>query len=200
MSLKLWIKARFADPALRRLRDDILSNIPAKARVLDIGCGTGDLLIRGAEHVRHGIGADIDSAMVHFANARAEQLPHIHFVKANGLEMQGRFDVVTLTLCLHTMPTTEAIPLLQHMLTLAPQVHVADFIPPKPLLDRITLELDELISGHYKNFCSYRRLGGIEPLAAMAGAQVVTRSISSLPSIGLWQLQSTTSCNARLVR
>ena len=38
------------------------------SRVLDVGCGTGDLLIQAAPKIKMGVGLDLDTKMIDFAN------------------------------------------------------------------------------------------------------------------------------------
>lgn len=190
MPLRVWIKSRFADPALRPLRAEVMALVPKGACVIDIGCGTGDLLMRGAEHIGGGVGVDLDRAMVRFAQERAKVHPHIQFRQGSGLSAEGQFDIATASLCLHAMAFENARNLLAHMLTLAPTVLIADFIQPPRFVDKLALELDELISGHYLNFYHYRRLGGIESLAKMVNAQIISRHSSSLSCVAIWRLQA----------
>ncbi|MEB8340715.1 class I SAM-dependent methyltransferase [Streptomyces endophyticus] len=49
--------------------------VPAGARVLDAGCGTGRVMIRLAELGYDGVGIDLDASMLDVARERAPQLP-----------------------------------------------------------------------------------------------------------------------------
>ena len=45
---------------------DLLA-LPAESRVLDVGCGTGELLARLSERPLHCTGIDVDEASIHAA-------------------------------------------------------------------------------------------------------------------------------------
>jgi SAM-dependent methyltransferase len=79
----------------RRLREVYRSTIPPGQRVLELGCGCGDLL--AAVEPRFGVGVDFSEAMLARA---ARRHPQLHFVNADvhalgGLK--GPFDVIILS-------------------------------------------------------------------------------------------------------
>src|SRR4029079_7362654 len=69
-------------------------HVPPGRSVLEIGCGTGDLL--AALEPRHGVGVDISHAMIGAAQRRH---PHLHFAQTSEeeLDLQETFDVVVLS-------------------------------------------------------------------------------------------------------
>jgi len=69
-------------------------HVPPGQSVLEIGCGTGDLL--DALKPSRGVGIDLSPAMVDIA---ARRHPHLRFVQASGeeLELDETFDVVVLS-------------------------------------------------------------------------------------------------------
>ena len=67
------------------------AEIPAGARVLDVGCGTGVLL--DAVKPAHGVGVDLSPAMVRLARQRFPRL-HFRVADAEALEEGGAFDWV----------------------------------------------------------------------------------------------------------
>ena len=68
--------------------------VPACSRVLEIGCGAGDLLHAIAP--REGVGVDFSPAMI---NVARRQYPHLKFevMDAHHLTLQGPFDVILLS-------------------------------------------------------------------------------------------------------
>ena len=79
----------------RRLRKVYRSMIMPGQRVLELGCGLGDLL--AAVEPRFGMGVDFSEEMLERA---ARRHPHLHFVKADvhGLaDLEGPFDVIILS-------------------------------------------------------------------------------------------------------
>ena len=78
-----WIeRSRYYYDALRDLLRWI---IPAERRVLEIGCGNGDLL--AALEPSHGVGVDLSGAMLDLARAKHPEL-ELHHQAAEELELQ----------------------------------------------------------------------------------------------------------------
>jgi ubiquinone/menaquinone biosynthesis C-methylase UbiE len=68
------------------------------ARVLDIGCGNGALLLQLGSRVARGTGVDASAGMVERARKRAAGAPHLDFVHVDGPTLpfpDASFDVVT---------------------------------------------------------------------------------------------------------
>ncbi|MBB4639044.1 methyltransferase domain-containing protein [Longimicrobium terrae] len=74
------------------------SRMPAEpARVLDIGCGNGALLMRMAPGIAHGTGVDTSAGMIDHARKRAADVPTLDFVQVHGPALpfaDASFDVV----------------------------------------------------------------------------------------------------------
>ena len=83
-----------ARPYHQRLEEVYRFRIPEGQRVLEVGCGTGDLLAALRPSV--GVGVDFSAAMVALARARH---PSLHFVVADAhqLPCRGTFDVIILS-------------------------------------------------------------------------------------------------------
>ena len=81
-------RARYYYAWLARI---LREEVPAGARVLDIGCGTGALL--AAVQPAYGLGLDLSPAMVRLASVR---FPHLRFRigDADGLDVGEPFDFV----------------------------------------------------------------------------------------------------------
>ena len=79
----------------RYLRDVLAKRIPAGQRVLDIGCGTGEIL--AALQPSHGVGIDLSQRAVDTARAR---FPKLQFHHGDGTgpallsTVEGTFDVI----------------------------------------------------------------------------------------------------------
>lgn len=103
-------RARAGRNAFVRLLD---RSIAGDARILDIGCGTGQMSLFLARADRVVIGADLTRASLALgaAAARRFELEHVHFVEtdlhASGLR-PGTFDVVFCSGALHHTPDPRA--------------------------------------------------------------------------------------------
>jgi SAM-dependent methyltransferase len=94
---------------LRGVAADVAEAAPARARVLDVGCGPGRLAIQLArEHGLAVVGIDLDPAMIERARANARQVDNERmrptFVVGDVAAMpflDGSFDVVVSTMSMH---------------------------------------------------------------------------------------------------
>ena len=85
---------------------DLLDPSPGE-RVLDLGCGTGELTAKIAERGATVVGLDSDANMVERARAR---FPHVEFVHTDGHEFSlGQFDGVFSNAVLHWLMRPRAV-------------------------------------------------------------------------------------------
>ena len=192
MSFKVWLKANAADKALASLRQELIAQFERGASVLDIGCGTGDLLFRAADRIAQGFGIDLDQAMVDYATDKSDEcgFSHLRFACVNALELtSGNYDVATSTLCLHEMAQTDALNVLKQMATLADRILIADYAEPTTRFGKFSIEFDEMISGHYSRFRHYRRAGRIPAYATACDLIIRASTPSSIDGIVIWELQ-----------
>ena len=188
---KLWLKAHVADRALRSLRDEIIQMINSDSRVLDVGCGTGDLLFKAAHKIQYGLGVDIDEDMITFANRKCKLglISHLTFEKCDleTLEL-SRFDVSTSTLCLHEMSADKACRILSQMAASSERVLIADYTKPKTMLAKIGIEIDEMVSGHYQKFRQYREAGAVAEYVCRSRLRINRVIPSSIDGIAIWDI------------
>ena len=80
--------------------------VPPGARVLEVGCGQGDLL--AALRPAFGVGVDLSAAMVRQASSRH---PHLRFIQADAhdLELLDTFDVIVLSDLLNDLWDVQAV-------------------------------------------------------------------------------------------
>jgi SAM-dependent methyltransferase len=91
----------------RRLQEVYRAHVPAGQRVLEVGCGQGDVL--AAVQPSHGVGVDLSPAMVAAASERHPQLA-FHVADAHDLSsIDGPFDVVILSDLLNDLWDVQAV-------------------------------------------------------------------------------------------
>ncbi|SMF19816.1 Methylase involved in ubiquinone/menaquinone biosynthesis [Alteromonadaceae bacterium Bs31] len=193
MKLKVLIKTRLADRALLPLRAELIELIATDSSLLDVGCGTGDLLFQAEHKLGYGFGVDIDEHMIKFARRKCEdkRISNLAFEHNDLVNLQlRRFDVATSTLCLHEMKEVLACSILKYMAEKSERVLVADYTKPKSLLAKFAIEFDEMISGHYQSFRRYRKAGGILAYANKSGLKVNRVIPSSIDGIAIWELHT----------
>jgi demethylmenaquinone methyltransferase/2-methoxy-6-polyprenyl-1,4-benzoquinol methylase len=82
-----------------------LANLQAGDRVLDLACGTGDLVFAAAGRVRHGVGLDVTHRMLELAASKRPR--NVALVTGDMLALPfggARFDVVTTGYGLRNVP------------------------------------------------------------------------------------------------
>lgn len=189
MNFKAWFKSNTADRVLLPLRKQLVELIEHNSTVLEVGCGTGDLLFQAASKISKGHGIDIEQGMIKHAEAKRQKhnLNNLSFECINALAMEPRkFDVSTSTLCLHEMREQQACALMRMMVDNSGVVLIADFTEAKSTLGRLSIEFDEFFSGHYRNYKRYRRSGEIPYYSEKIGARVHKEITSLVEGISIW--------------
>ncbi|MEW8507282.1 MAG: methyltransferase domain-containing protein [Candidatus Thiodiazotropha sp.] len=195
MNFKAWFKNNTADRVLLPLRKELVELIEHNCTLLDVGCGTGDLLFQAASKISNGHGVDIDQGMIKYAEEKRQKhnLNNLSFECVDALAMSPRkFEVSTSTLCLHEMPEQQACAMLKMMVYNSGMVLVADFTRAKSTLGGLSIEFDEFLSGHYRNYRQYRRSGEIPSYAEIVGARVHKEITSVVEGISIWLISNNT--------
>lgn len=196
MSFKVWLKSHAADKVLAPLRMELVDLIDQDATLFEVGCGTGDLIFQSAHKLACGYGIDLDCDMIEYAHSKKQDcgFEHISFECGNALAADpGEYDISTSTLCLHEMNPEEACRLLRMMVAHSKKVLIADYTEAKSITGKLSIEIDELFSGHYGNFRCYRRGGEIAAYAAQIGASVSDVVQSSIDGISIWIIDGNSS-------
>lgn len=125
--------------------------IEEDSTLLDIGYGTGDLVLKSVSKIRSGYGVNIDREMIAFAESQRKEsnLNHLSFECVDARQIPPRqFDVSTSMLCLRELPEQKACNLLKLMVNRSKIVLIADYEKPKTVLGKLRMEFDEFISWH----------------------------------------------------
>ncbi|ODB99964.1 hypothetical protein A3197_06130 [Candidatus Thiodiazotropha endoloripes] len=189
MKLKVWIKSRAADRVLAPLRKELLELIDHGSSIIEIGCGTGDLIFQSASKIRSGYGVDLDRDMINYAEGkrREKELDHITFECINALNLSNlKYDIATSTLCLHELCEKDACKLLRMMVDVSKKVLIADYTKANSFSGKLGIGIDELFTGHYGNYKRYRRNGEIPSYVSKIGAKIISVQASTVDGISIW--------------
>lgn len=171
------IYGRLVEPLLSGVHGFVADNLPDGERVLDACCGTGGLAHRMADVGRDVTGVDLSPRNIEFAQAH-ESGSSVTFEVCDVSELpyeDDAFDLATVVLALHEMPTRSRVPVLRELSRVATRVLVVDYRAPMPrnaagLRNRAI----EAVAGrgHFTAFRDYSRRGGLTPLLDRAGLQL----------------------------
>lgn len=167
------------DPFLSGLHGWVSGQVEAGEKVLDAGCGTGDLVLKMATRAAEVVGIELSPAMVDYANRRiaargvgnaSVELGDV--AAALDSHGAGTFDVATMVLVLHEMPADARPTVLAELTRLARRVLCVDYAAPMPWNPAgLANRFFELAAGreHFGAFRDYQRRGGTPGIARAAG-------------------------------
>jgi trans-aconitate methyltransferase len=95
-----------------------ICGLDGSQRLLDLGCGPGQITFALAPHVREALGIDPEPAMLALAQARAGALSNARFIEGSSNDLGpalGRFDLVTIGRAFHWMNRAETLARLDPM-------------------------------------------------------------------------------------
>jgi len=194
MSFSANFRHRFSDQLLAPVREQIIELCADSSIILDIGCGTGDLLVRASHKVNKGVGIDSNHRMIHFANQRKarKDIKNIEYLCGNIFDIDIPalgYDICTCTLFLHSLKRDEAIALLCKLKNCVQRLIICDYKQPNTVSGKLGVEIDELISGHYRRFKEYQRLGFFYSLISESGLQLLEEQHTAVDGLSIYVLE-----------
>ena len=168
-----WLYHILVDPALRKTRRLVRRQIQPGSSLIDIGCGTGELVLFLTDACTELVGVEASHGMWAYAHQRGRDLglTNVQFIFASGEKLaafpSGYFDYATACMVLHEMEATQRLPVLREMQRLARTLILVDYrLPPPVNFVAIFCRLIERLAGghHYRNYLSFTESGGLLPL------------------------------------
>lgn len=188
-----WLYGRTLDPLLGGLHARVARQVPEGCRVLDAACGTGDLAARLGERGCTVLGVDLSPRQAEWAMShRGREGLSFEVGDASHLDhlADHSFDVATIVLALHEMPSAARVPVLRSLGRVAERVLAVDFSIPMPWnLAGLRNRGFEIGAGpeHFRGFLDFARRGGLAPLAARAGLLIQgERRFDSGTMVWMW--------------
>ncbi len=163
------IYGRMVEPLLRGVHGFVADNLPESERVLDACCGTGGLAHRIAATGRQVTGVDLSPRNIEFArNHRSASTIVFDVCDVSALSYdEDAFDLATIVLALHEMPTYSRVPVLRELSRVAKRVFVVDYQVPMPRnVAGLRSRTLEAAAGrdHFTAFRDYSKRGGLKAL------------------------------------
>ena len=166
---------------MRRVHRLVRSQVKPGGTLIDIGCGTGELLFSLADVGAKLVGVETSKRMWSFANRQAGRrgFNNVQILLGDGGKLQsfsaGFFDYATACMVLHEMDASQRLPVLMEMKRLAPHLILVDYRVPPPASLAVTMcRFIERLAGprHFRNYTSFINGGGLLPLCKTLGLTV----------------------------
>ena len=165
--MKGWLKSQTSDKYLIPVRDQMIQMLNPKDRVIDLGCGTGDFLIKAHSKIEFGLGVDGSKLLIKYAqdqarNLNIKNLRFEHRMIDHHFKPNEHFTVATACLFFHVIPRNNALQVLQSMTSYADRIIICAFAPPGNKKQRLLMWLDQRFASHYRNYRAYCENGYME--------------------------------------
>ena len=177
-----WLYHFLVDPLLRRVHQLVRSQVKPGSTLIDIGCGTGELLFSLADLSSQRVGVETSKRMCSFANnqARRRGFNNVQIFFGDGAKLDnfsaGSFDYAIASMVLHEMEASQRLPVLKEMKRLAPHLIVVDYrVPPPVSLAATMCRVIERLAGphHVRNYTSFIKGGGLQSFDETLGLAVL---------------------------
>jgi ubiquinone/menaquinone biosynthesis C-methylase UbiE len=166
------------DPGLKDAREIIHGLVSDNSQVIDICCGTGELVFSLANKCDRVFGVDHSSKMISYAKKEKTNrgLANVDFSHANAMNLskfqKNEFDLSVLSLTLHEMPPSIRGAVLKEAKRISKQIIILDYKIPAPMnRNGIIALFFEFVAGydHLKHYLHYRDKGGLDYILSKAG-------------------------------
>ena len=198
------LTARLYEPLLGRIlegvRRTVLALVPPRPgmTVIDVGCGSGEMLARYAAGGCRVAGLDLSPAMLGEARRRLGPEALLALGEATALPFpSGGAGLVLATMLLHSLPADARVPALREMARVAGEggrVLVADHRPDRvrgarSRAARAVARTVERVAGHGPGVRALLAAGGVPGLAVQAGLQVEAEATAAGGALAVTRLR-----------
>jgi ubiquinone/menaquinone biosynthesis C-methylase UbiE len=193
---------RTVEPAARPLRERAYTVFPPREnlKILDVACGTGNQLVSYAMAGCQMSGVDCSPSMLAIAQRKLGQNADLRLEDASHMSFaNGTFDLVTIVLALHEMPTATRLAVLQECRRVAKpdgrimmiDFHYGPYSFPKGWSQKLFILMMEIGAGrkHFRNYRDFLRRRGLAGLAEEINAPVEKRFISETGTAAIYLLK-----------
>ncbi len=182
--LKEFLK-KYRDRFLFSIRKQIYDLIDENSEVVDIGCGDGELLRILSPKIKYGLGIDKNKREINFTRQLTEKagIVNLEFKITDAKkDLKEKFDYSILMFVLHSLDYDSQIRVLSNARKNSGEIIIVDI---KSSRKNLLIHLEEILTGHYKQFKTYLESGGIEGLI---DSKSLERFDTCKDYIGIWKV------------
>ncbi|WP_425392003.1 class I SAM-dependent methyltransferase [Ekhidna sp.] len=167
--MKGKIKSLASDKYLLPIREQLLQMLKPEDRIIDLGCGSGDFLIKAHSKIEFGLGVDGSRQLIKYAQKQTKDL-NIHNLTFEHrmidlhFKPNEHFTLATACLFFHVLPQELAIQILKSSTNYSERLIICAFAPSENKKQRLLMWLDQRFTSHYNHYREYCQNGYMEGL------------------------------------
>jgi hypothetical protein len=167
--------------------------IEPRSRVIEYGCGKGDLLIQLSSKIQFGLGIDKSKTLIDYAIKEKEKMniSNVDFMCKElrpDYKHSDTYDFSMASLFFHVIPVSEAVYLLGKMREISDTVLICGLSRPNTPDQRFSMWLDQRFSSHYKNFKAYQMHGYFEGILPETDHSHMVTYDTHIPFIKIYKI------------
>lgn len=191
-NMKRQLKLKAADN-LAPIRAQLLEMIEPNAKVIEFGCGKGDLLFDLSPKIKYGLGIDRSEVLINRAIKNKERLniSNLDFLSeelGHNYKYSETYDFSIASLFFHVIPPSQSVHLLNEMKEMSDNVLICAFSRPETLNQKLLLWLDQRFSGHHENFTAYQNDGYFEAIFEKIRYSNILTYSTFLPFVKIYKI------------
>lgn len=192
--ITMKIKLR-AEDNLAAIRSQIKEMTAPHSRVIELGCGKGDLLLELSSTIDFGLGIDQSKQAIQKAVLQREQrkVSNIDFL-CKKLDQSNSpdhtFDTAIASLFFHVIPITDSLDLINKMRETVDTLLIVAFCKAETLQQKSILWIDQRMTSHYRHFNAYKDFGYMEGILAQAQISHFKTYDTSIPFVRIYQIRN----------
>lgn len=155
------------DKHLFGIRKQVYNLIDENSRVIDFGCGDGEMLRDLSSKISYGLGIDKNKKEIRFAKdvTAKHEIKNLEFrVSDTKKNLRENFDYSILMFVLHSLDYNSQKKILDNARKNSNKLIIIDYENSYSLKEKLFVNVDEILAGHYRNFKDYLKRGRIEGL------------------------------------
>lgn len=181
-----WYDGKFYDKLIAPNQDATFrimrAMMDSNSSVIDIGTGTGRFIFQGADKFKTGVGIDLSSKNIEFANSQLNEVKgdNISFLHADATDLNShfteKFDYSTVSYVIHEMPYEMRLSVLKVLREISHEIIIGEYFIPQPRNQRgISNRIAELLAGidHFSNYRNFVKHDGVYGLVEKLGMTIL---------------------------